>query len=193
MLVLSAQDQQKLLPMADAINVVAHALKDYSAGRANTPIRTSLPITGSNATSLFMPSLLESAESLGIKVVSVYPNNSTWGKKTINGVMLLLDIHSGEPLCLLEASAMTVLRTAAASGLATRYLSRSNSKTLGVIGTGEQAKGLVNAMTAVRSIERVFLFNRTRSKADQFAISLRQQLGVDWGVKQKTNGLYSNL
>ena len=77
---------------------------------------------------------------------------------------MLSDFQTGEPLALLEGSYLTMIRTGALSGVATKYLARHNAKTLCIIGTGEQAKGIAEAIFAVRDIEKVILYNRTEEK-----------------------------
>ena len=69
---------------------------------------------------------------------------------------MLSDFQTGEPLALLEGSYLTTIRTGALSGVATKYLARHNAKTLCIIGTGEQAKGIAEAVFAVRAIEKSF-------------------------------------
>jgi ornithine cyclodeaminase len=172
MLILSAEDQQKALTMSEAIDAVGTALVEVSAGRAITPIRTAVPVRGAEGVSLFMPSLVEAAAGLGVKFVSVFPHNKKRGKKTIYGVLVLADVETAEPLALLEASYLTVLRTGAASGLATRYLARQDAKVLGVIGTGAQSRGIISAIQEVRSIEEIRLYNRTPGKANILAEEL---------------------
>lgn len=178
MLILSAQDQRAVLTVHEAIDAVRVALQEFSAHRALSPIRTFLPVQKGNGTSIFMPSSVEATDSLGIKFVSVFPDNGAKGKKTINGVVILADVMTGEPVAMLEASYLTVLRTGAASGLATRYLARENAKSLAVIGTGAQARGAVNAVAAVRPIEQIRLYNRSLEKAEAFAAELAEQFGA---------------
>lgn len=161
--------------MTEAIEAVSVSLREYSLGNALTPIRTALPVSDHEGTSLFMPSYVKAAHSLGIKFVSVFPNNKQLGKKTINGVMIITDVSTGEPLALLEASYLTVLRTGAASGLATLHMSRENAKVLSVIGTGAQSRGLIEAVQTVRSIEEIRLFNRTFEKARLLANEINEQ------------------
>ncbi|WP_101845116.1 ornithine cyclodeaminase [Halobacillus sp. Marseille-P3879] len=159
MLILNAEEQKKLIDMNEVIDYVAVALKEFSSGRTVTPIRAALPFRKGENTSLVMPSVAEELESVGLKVVTVAPNNKKIGKKTINGVVMLSDFETGEPISLLEGSHLTMVRTGALSGVATKYLSREDSKKLCVIGTGEQAKGLVASVLAVREIEEVLLYN----------------------------------
>lgn len=175
MLIIGAEDQNKVITMKEAIVAVATALSNYSAGQAISPIRMAIPVSKVGGTSLFMPSLVESADSLGVKFVSVFPKNKEKGKKTIYGVMVLVDVETAEPLALLEASNLTVLRTGAASGLATKYMSREDSKVLSVIGTGAQARGLIKGVQAVRQIEEIRLFNRTPAKAYDLANEMKEE------------------
>lgn len=169
MLVINAAEQKSLVDMNEVIEHAATALQEFSAERTITPIRNSLPFANSQNIALMMPSVAEELGALGLKVVTVAPNNKKIGKKTINGVVMLSDFQTGEPLALLEGSYLTMIRTGALSGVATKYLARQNAKNLCIIGTGEQAKGLAEAMLAVRDIEKITLYNRTEQKAAEFA------------------------
>ncbi|WP_155591176.1 ornithine cyclodeaminase family protein [Lysinibacillus cavernae] len=173
MLVINAEEQRNLVVMKEIIELAAVALKEFSAKRTLTPIRSALPFDNGQSTALTMPSVAEELSCVGVKVVMVSPNNQKLGKKTINGVVMLSDFKTGEPLALLEGSFLTMIRTGALSGVATNYLAREDSKKLCIIGTGEQAKGLVEAILAVRDIEEILLFNRTEQKAHEFADYIR--------------------
>jgi ornithine cyclodeaminase len=175
MLVIKADEQKSLVDMNEIIEYVAVALKEFSAGRTITPIRTALPFANSQNTALVMPSVVEEFGSLGLKVVMVAPNNKKLGKKIINGVVMLSDFETGEPLALLEGSYLTMIRTGALSGVASKYLAREDSKKLCIIGTGEQAKGLAEAVLAVRNIEEIALYNRTEQKAHDFAVYITEK------------------
>ncbi|MBK5347343.1 ornithine cyclodeaminase family protein [Bacillus sp. TH44] len=153
----------------------ALALKEFSAERTITPIRGSLPFANEQNTALIMPSVAEGLEALGLKVVTVAPHNKKIGKKTINGIVMLSDFQTGEPLALLEGSYLTMIRTGALSGVATKHLARHNAKTLCIIGTGEQAKGIAEAVLAVRGIEKINLYNRTEEKAYAFAQYIQEK------------------
>jgi ornithine cyclodeaminase len=168
MLILNTDVQKKLVDMNEVIECAAVALKEFSEERTVTPIRAALPFGCGQNTALVMPSVAEELNSLGLKVVTVAPNNKKLGKKTINGIVMLSDFNTGEPTALLEGSYLTMIRTGALSGVATKYLSRPDAKKLCIIGTGEQAKGLVEAVLAVRDIEEILLYNRTEQKAQEF-------------------------
>lgn len=175
MLVISANEQRNLVNMNEVIECAALALKEFSAERTITPIRGSLPFVNEKNTALIMPSVAEGLEALGLKVVTVVPENKKIGKKTINGIVMLSDFQTGEPLALLEGSYLTMIRTGALSGVATKYLARHNAKNLCIIGTGEQAKGIAEAVFAVRDIEKVILYNRTEEKAYAFAQYIQEK------------------
>lgn len=175
MLVISADEQRSLVDMSEIIEYAAIALKEFSAERTITPIRSALPFANAQNTALIMPSVAEELGALGLKVVTVAPNNKKIGKKTINGIVMLSDFQTGEPLALLEGSYLTMIRTGALSGVATKHLARQDSKNLCIIGTGEQAKGIAEAVLAVRDIEKLILYNRTEQKAAEFAVYIQEK------------------
>lgn len=190
MLILSANDQKELVDMNEVMECAALALKEYSAGKTETPIRLSLPF-GQENTGLVMPSVAEGLKTMGLKYVTVVPNNKESGK-TIQGVVLLSDIETGKPLALLEGSYLTIIRTGALSGVATKYFAREDAKTLGIIGTGEQAKGLCEAVVAARDIEEVFIFNRSEGKAKEFAEFIQDKFDLKVTVCGDSNEVVRN-
>ncbi|MEH6889537.1 ornithine cyclodeaminase family protein [Bacillus sp. JJ864] len=187
MLVINAAEQKSLVDMNEVIECAAIALQEFSAERTITPIRYSLPFANLQNTALMMPSVAEELGALGLKVVTVAPNNTKIGKKTINGVVMLSDFQTGEPLALLEGSYLTMVRTGALSGVATKYLARENAKNLCIIGTGEQAKGLLQAMLTVRDIENIMLYNRTEQKATEFAEYIKENFNKPVSVHEGAN------
>ncbi|EKN64260.1 ornithine cyclodeaminase [Neobacillus bataviensis LMG 21833] len=187
MLILSSSDLQNMLNMSEVIEAVSTGLEEYSASRTNTPLRTILPVTKSGGNAIFMPASAEEVGCLGMKYVSTFPNNRKIGKKVINGVVLFMDIETGEPVALLEASYLTVMRTGALSGAATKYLARPDSKVLSMIGTGEQALGQLQAILAVRDIEKVQINNRSKQKALEFAAHIERLFPVSVSVYENAD------
>ncbi len=110
---------------------------------------------------------------IGIKQVTVFPDNSRLGKPAIYGAYLLLSTETGEPLALLDAPTLTVWRTAAASALAARYLARPDASRLLMVGAGALAPYLVRAHASVRPIREVMLWNRSRDKAEALVRELQ--------------------
>ena len=109
---------------------------------------------------------------IGCKLVSVFPDNAKAGKPSVYGNYLLMSGDTGETLALMDGTALTAWRTAAASALAARYLAREDASHLVMVGAGALAPHLVRAHRAVRPITRVTLWNRTRSRAISTAFAL---------------------
>jgi ornithine cyclodeaminase len=141
-----------------------------------TPLRHSHMIaqpSGSEAKFLLMPAWTNSGERfLGCKLVSVFPDNARLGKPSVYGSYLLMSGDTGEPLALMDGTALTLWRTACASALAARHLAREDASHLVMVGAGALAPHLIRAHRAVRPITRVTLWNRTRSRAVSTAFAL---------------------
>ncbi len=138
---------------------------------ANAPLRASYPVTPAGDRLLLMPAW--DASSLGVKIVTVYPANPARGLASVSALYLLLDAASGHPLALIDGEALTLRRTAAASALASLYLSRLDSRTLLAVGPGRLAPYMVAAHCAVRPIERVLVWGRDRGRAESVVAGMR--------------------
>jgi alanine dehydrogenase len=151
-----------------AYPLLIDALADAFRGEIAVPVRHhhSIPQPGTDATLLLMPAWTQSGERyLGCKIATVFPDNAKAGRPSVYGQYLLLSGESGEPLALMEGRTLTAWRTAAASALASSYLSRENSSHLVMIGAGTLAPHLAHAHASVRPIKRVTLWNRTKERA----------------------------
>jgi len=166
---------------------LVEALKHAFRGDITVPLRHhhTVPQPGrGSATLLVMPawSAGEPAERfLGCKIVTVFPDNAAAGQPSLHGSYLLMSGATGAPLALMDAAALTGWRTAAASALASTYLSREDAAHLVMIGAGALAPHLVRAHAAVRPIRRVTLWNRTRGRAISVAFGLTVA-GIDVAV-----------
>ncbi len=165
MIVASAHDVRQLLPMSKAIELVGHAMIAVSAGKANLPLRSAMDIDGVNKLGI-MPGVLEGL--YGVKLISLFPGNPAKGLSSHIGAMVLFDAKTGAPRAMVDADALTAIRTAAASAVATKALSRKGAKTLAIIGTGEQAHSHIEAIGLVREIETVRIAGRTLERAAKF-------------------------
>ena len=166
----SAEDVQRALPMAEAIEGMKAGFAQLSAGRATIPLRVAIPVTEQDTTLIMPYHVPDDGGSLGLKLVSVFNSNVPRGIPLINSLVLALDPQTGIPLALIEGSSLTAIRTGAASGAATDILSRRDSTVLAVIGTGVQARRQVEAVCTVRPIEQVRVFGR--SSAEAFAAKM---------------------
>lgn len=110
---------------------------------------------------------------IGVKIVTVSPDNNALGKPAVMGQYLLLDGRTGEPLALIDGQRLTQWRTACASALAASYLARSDASRLLVIGAGALSSFLARAHCAVRPITHIEIWNRTTTNAENVASGLR--------------------
>jgi ornithine cyclodeaminase/alanine dehydrogenase-like protein (mu-crystallin family) len=119
-----------------------------------------------------MPAFLSETQDLAVKVVSVFPQNVTISEPTIYAAVLALDAATGRPLALIEGSTLTAIRTGAASGAATDLLARQDATSVGMFGSGVQARTQLEAVCTVRQIEKVYLFSIDRTGAEQFVAEM---------------------
>lgn len=122
------------------------------------------PEVGADSTLLLMPAWNPGKEA-GVKIVTISPENGQFGMPSIQGTYILIDPIKGGIKAILEAKSLTVKRTAAASALASSYLSRKDSSSLLMIGTGALSSNLIKAHATVRPIKRVFIWGRDIEKA----------------------------
>jgi len=165
-LVLSQSDVRRLLTMPECIELMAETLSTLAKGEAVQPLRNKMAIP--HGVLGMMPAYLAPGRWLGIKLVSVFPGNHGTTYDSHQGAVLLFDEH-GSLVALLDASAVTAIRTAAVSGLATRLLARPDASRLAILGTGVQALTHLAAMRAVRAITQLRIWNRTAANAQRFA------------------------
>ena len=163
MRILTAADVRSAVSMPDAIEAVRDGFIALSTGRANVPLRGVLETD--EGITLTMPAHVEGDPISTVKVVSVFPQNAQAGLPTINAAVLVISASTGVPQALMDGTTLTALRTGAASGLATDLLARLDAATLGVIGTGVQARTQVEAVCAVRSIAEIRLFGLRGAEA----------------------------
>ena len=167
---LSTADIERLLPMADAIDVAADAFRAISAREGEYPSRMHVALARGDA--LVMPGY-DGHGHFGVKLVTVHPGNAAAGKPGTRASYLLIDADDGEPRLVCDGTALTALRTGAASGLATRRLARADANVLAIIGAGAQARAQVEAVCAVRTISDIHVVSRDAERADAFIASLR--------------------
>jgi len=153
------------------------ALKHAFASEITTPMRQHYdipnPFSSRETTLLMMPSW-QAGEHIGVKLVTVTPESSKYQLPSIQGTYVLFDAVKGCVKAMMDAPALTAKRTAAASALASRYMSDENSEVLLMVGTGALAPELIKAHTSVRPIKRVLVWGRDPQKAQQVCQKLAQ-------------------
>lgn len=165
MIILSESEIRSLYTMSDAIVDMENVLLSYEDGKIQIPERTVLNFPEKKASILYMPSANEANGVSAVKVVTIFPDNPTLGKRTTQGIILLSDTENGDHLACMDASYLTRLRTGAISGIATKWLARENASSVAVIGCGGMSEEQLRAVLTVRRVNRILLYNRTTSKA----------------------------
>ncbi|WP_026380578.1 bifunctional Delta(1)-pyrroline-2-carboxylate/Delta(1)-piperideine-2-carboxylate reductase [Afifella pfennigii] len=179
MRIIPASDVAQVLTFPDLIETLRTAFRSGAV----TPLRHHHDIAlpdQADATLLLMPAWSDFAAQghsergyVGVKIVTVYPGNAERGRPAVAGVYVLFSGKGGEPLALIDGSALTLWRTAAASGLATAYLARPDAHRLLMVGAGALAPYLIEAHAAMRPIGEVLIWNRRPEKAAKLAERLR--------------------
>ena len=169
-LVLNQQEVERLLDMEGCIEAMADALASLARGEVHVPLR--FLVNPENEPSLIglMPAhRAGDAPLYSLKTVCVFPDNPQRGLDAHQGTVTLFDGETGEVRALMNASAITAIRTAAVSAVATRLLAREDTRELGVLGAGVQARSHLEALRLVRKFERVRIFSPTAEHAQSLA------------------------
>ena len=172
LLVLNHHEVEEMLTMSECIAVMEEALAGLARGEAHQPLRTMTRPPEAAGILGLMPSYRGGAVPLfGLKEVCVFPGNPARGLDTHLGAVLLHSGETGELLAVMNASAITAIRTAAVSAVATRLLAREDARVLAIIGAGVQAESHLRALLLVRTFDEVRICSRTRAKAEKLAQS----------------------
>jgi len=158
---------RRVLLWEELLEAMERALIDFSAGRSIQPVRTALHVKEHRAFFGIMPAVYGSV--MGAKLVTVYPDNGKRGLPTHLGTIHLMRADTGEPLAGMDARLITEMRTAAVSAIATRLLSKPESRVLAILGSGVQARAHLHALGMVRRFEEVRVWSRTSEHAQAFA------------------------
>lgn len=179
-LVVNQTDVERLLPMDDCIRVTAKAFEALANGDAINPHRLKLRLSDALGALSSMPAYLGDVHTMGVKVISIFPGNQNTQYDAHQGAVLLFETTNGRLLAIIDATAITAIRTAAASGVATQVLARQDAEHLTLLGSGVQAHTHMTAMLhACATIKQVSVWSRTPDHARRFAQTESIQHGVD--------------
>ncbi len=167
-LLLTRDDVERLLDPDQLLDAITAALVALSAGDASMPLRIGVPGEAGGSLAV-MPAFVPSIGALTTKLVSVFPGNSGTELPTHQAVIVAFDPSTGRVDAVMDGTAITAARTAAASALSTRVLAREDASVLAIVGTGVQARSHLRAVTRVRSFEEVRIAGRDRAKATAVA------------------------
>jgi ornithine cyclodeaminase len=173
-LLLGHDEVAALLPMAECVTLMREALVSLAEGRVHQPLRTIVKPPDAAGVMGLMPSYTSGARAaFGLKAICVFPGNPARGMDSHQGAVLLFGAETGELQAVVNASAVTAIRTAAVSGVATQALAREDACDLAVIGAGVQARSHVEAMSRVRRVRRCRVASRRVEGARKLADELK--------------------
>jgi ornithine cyclodeaminase/alanine dehydrogenase-like protein (mu-crystallin family) len=165
MLVLNRVHIEKLLDLDRLIDALASAMADLSAGRASVPPRIAAFVPEHDGLLGAMPGYVPSLGVLMSKLVTLFPGNAGTPLPTHQAVIVTFDPRTGQPIALLDGTAITAIRTGAGSALSARLLAREDAATLAIVGTGVQARSHLRAMLRVRPIKEIRIAGRNPAHA----------------------------
>jgi ornithine cyclodeaminase/alanine dehydrogenase-like protein (mu-crystallin family) len=179
LLVLGASEVRDLLPDGECADVMRGALTALASGEAHQPLRTVIRPPRGDGLMALMPSFLAGEDpAYGLKAICIFPGNPALGKDAHQGGVLVSSARTGELLALVNGSALTEIRTAAVSAVATSLLARPDAAHLAIVGTGVQARAHALAIAASRPLDQIRLAGRRPGRAARLAGELRDQLEV---------------
>jgi ornithine cyclodeaminase/alanine dehydrogenase len=168
-LYLYSSDVKKLnIPMSEVIRIVEEAFLEKAKGRAEVPPKPGIH-PRKDAFIHAMPAYLSGMGVAGVKWVSGFPENPKQGLPYISGLLILNDVETGFPLCVMDCTWVTAKRTGAATAVAAKYLAREDSKVLGVIGCGVQGRSNLEALTVVcKNLEEVRAYDISKQNLQKY-------------------------
>jgi ornithine cyclodeaminase len=159
------------------IPLVREAMIAFSRGETKQLLRSILPLSEGRLFGV-MPGALAADGPFGAKIISVFHDNFAKGRQSHQGLIVLFDPATGEPVCVAHAGEITAIRTAAASAVATAALARPEARRLAILGYGEQAATHARAIGKVRPVQSIAVWGRSLERARTFADRMRAELGL---------------
>jgi ornithine cyclodeaminase/alanine dehydrogenase-like protein (mu-crystallin family) len=167
------------LKLRKVINLVEKGLKEHGRGRVENPPKPGIH-SKPNSFIHAMPAYYKDLNIGGIKWVSGYPDNRERGLPQILGLLILNDMNTGIPLCVMDCRWITAVRTAAVTGITAKYCAKKGSSTLGIVGAGVQGKhNLLALKEVIPSIKRVKVFDISNEAAGRYQDELAKRVGVE--------------
>ena len=178
-LLLRDDQVKKLLSISEVIEAVELAFKQKAKGGVHMPAKVYLNFKKYNGDLRTMPSYLEELDISAVKIVNVHPDNpSKHNLPTIMAVIVLIDPSNGFPLAIMGATTLTDMRTGAAGGIAAKYLARKDSKIVGLVGAGAQARAQLRALVEVyKKLEEVRVWSRHPKTISGFETEAEREYG----------------
>lgn len=161
-LLLERKEIEKLARMKDFIEAVEKVFKSKAEGKTQMPPKSYIFFSKYEGDFRSMPAYIEDLDIAGVKIVNVHPNNpKKYGLPTVMATILLLDPKTGKAIAIMDGTWITNMRTGAAGGVAAKYLARKDSKIIGMVGAGAQARTQLLALSEIFKIEEVRVYSKS--------------------------------
>ncbi|WP_445474724.1 alanine dehydrogenase [Methanococcoides methylutens] len=174
---LEQKDVRSLLNISDAMDAVEKAFEQHGRKKIQMPPKSYLYFEGHNGDLRTMPAYLEEQDVAGVKIVNVHPDNRQKGLPTVMALFVLNSTVTGAPLAVMDGTYLTDIRTGAAGGIAAKHLARPESRIMGIVGSGNQARTQLLAITNVFDLEEVKVYSEHMARAEQFKLEMEDKAG----------------
>jgi alanine dehydrogenase len=183
--ILRGEEIRYTVQMGEILEAVEQVFIEKAMGRTQMPPKVYLYYKKYNGDLRVMPSHTEALDVSAVKVVNVHPQNRQFGLPTVMATIILIDPKTGFPLSIMDGTWITAMRTGAASGVATKYLARKDSRALGLVGAGAQAETQLTAIANVIRLERVKVWSLYESESLDFVQRWSEAYpGVNFSAEQ---------
>ncbi len=180
---LNKNEVESLLDMKDTLRVVEDAFRQHGLKKVQMPPKLYLYFKKHNGDLRTMPGYLEEADITGVKIVNVHPDNPKKGLPTVMALVILNSTKTGAPLAVMDGTLLTDMRTGAAGGIAVKYLARKNSKVVGFVGAGNQARTQLMAINEVLDIGEIKVTSISEKSSLKFKDNMEKKMGCEITVK----------
>ncbi|MGB8308292.1 MAG: NAD(P)-binding domain-containing protein [Methanoregula sp.] len=175
-------DPDRDLNLGDVNRVVEAAFADHGKGLVQMPPKVYITLPAGDFRT--MPAYLPSLGIAGVKIVNVHPDNPKVGLPTVMALTIILDLATGRPIAILNATRLTDMRTGASGAIAAKYLAPKKECVLGIIGTGRQAEAQVRATAQELPLEQVKVWSRNPAHAEAFAARLSPLSAISQSIEK---------
>jgi alanine dehydrogenase len=188
-LILTDSEVKDLLSLSDVIEAVESAFKQKGLGRVQMPAKIYLYYRDYGGDLRTMPAFLEDLDVSAVKIVNVHPKNPTEnGLPTVMAIITLVDPATGAPIAIMGGTTITDMRTGAAGGVAAKYLARKDSRVIGLVGGGAQARTqLMGLLEVYKTLKEVRVWSRTEKTKRKFVAEAQQAYGDSFQVVPVTS------
>lgn len=181
---LNKKEVESLLEMKSTLKVVEEAFRQHGLKKVQMPSKLYLYFKNHNGDLRTMPGYLEEEDITGVKIVNVHPDNRKKGLPTVMALVILNSTETGAPLAIMDGTYLTDMRTGAAGGTAVKYLARKNSKTVGFVGTGNQARSQLQAINEVIDIHEIKATSATEKETLAFKDDMELKIECEVSPKR---------